>query len=79
MDKYLHLFNGIKQESPIKEKKKEEYYPTFVKAMNEIGYEGYYSYELCHPLPVVNSEKVGMDFVDGCASLACKMMKGLVS
>jgi sugar phosphate isomerase/epimerase len=60
-------------------KKKEAYYPEFVKAMHEIGYEGWYSYELCHPLPVENGEKVGIDFVEQCAGLACKMMKGLVS
>ncbi len=59
--------------------KVEHYLPTFVKAMQEIGYGGYYSYELCHPLPVVNGEKVGIDFVDNCAGLACKMLKGLVN
>ena len=60
------------------ENKVENYYPVFVKAMEDIGYEGYYSYELCHPLPVVNGEKVGIDFVETCAGLACKLMKGLV-
>jgi sugar phosphate isomerase/epimerase len=56
----------------------ETYLPEFVKNMNEIGYEGYYSYELCHPLPLVNGEKVGIDFVEKNAKLACEMMKGLV-
>ena len=28
------------------------YYRDFVRAMAEIGYEGYISYELCHQLPV---------------------------
>lgn len=37
-----------------------------------------YSYELCHPLPMVNGEKVGIDYVEKCAGLACEMMKGLV-
>jgi len=46
--------------------------------MKKIGFEGYFSYELCHPLPVVNSEKVGIDFVEKNAKLACEMMKGLV-
>lgn len=61
------------------EQKAENYLPQFVKAMKDIGYEGYYSYELCHPLPVVNGEKVGIDFVEKNARLACEMMKGLVS
>ena len=60
------------------ENRVENYYPAFVKAMEDIGYEGYYSYELCHPLPVVNGEKVGIDFVENCAGLACKLVKGLV-
>ncbi len=53
-------------------------YPHFVKAMKDIGYTGYFSYELCHPLPIVNGETVGIDFVDQCAGLACEMMKGLI-
>lgn len=56
----------------------DRYLPGFVKAMKDIGYEGWYSYELCHPLPVVKGEKVGIDFVDMCARNACKMMKGLI-
>jgi len=60
------------------EQKAERYLPAFVNAMKGIGYEGWYSYELCHPLPVVNGEKVGIEFVDMCAKNACTMMKGLV-
>jgi sugar phosphate isomerase/epimerase len=60
-------------------KKVEQYMPDFIRAMNHIGYKGWYSYELCHPLPVVNGEKVGIDFVEQCAGLACEMMKGLVA
>jgi len=30
--------------------------------MHEIGYHGYTSYELCHQLPVVNGETVGIEF-----------------
>lgn len=60
------------------EEKAETYLPAFVNNMQEIGYEGYYSYELCHPLPLVNGEKVGIDFVEKNAKLACEMMKGLV-
>ena len=61
------------------EQKAEGYLPEFVKAMKDIGYEGYFSYELCHPLPVVKGEKVGIDFVEKNAKLACEMMKGFVS
>ncbi len=60
-------------------KKVEEYLPDFVSAMRGIGYEGWYSYELCHPLPVVEGIKVGIDFVEDSAGLACEMMKGLLN
>jgi len=53
-------------------------YPQFVEAMNSIGYTGYYSYELCHPLPVKNGEKVSIDYANSCARNACEMMKGLL-
>jgi sugar phosphate isomerase/epimerase len=56
----------------------EDYLPNFVKAMNSIGYEGWYSYELCHPLPIVNGEKVKIDFVENCAGLACELMNGIL-
>jgi len=59
-------------------KKVEQYMPDFIRAMNQIGYNGWYSYELCHPLPVKNGEKVGIDFVEQCAGLACEMMKELI-
>ncbi len=41
-----------------------DYYPVFVEGMREIGYAGYIGYELCHPLPVVNGQKVGLDFAE---------------
>lgn len=74
MDSQDHSDHGDKAD----EQKAERYLPEFVKNMKEIGYDGYFSYELCHPLPVVNGEKVGIDFVEKNARLACEMMKGLV-
>jgi sugar phosphate isomerase/epimerase len=58
--------------------KVEVYYPHFIKAMNSIGYDGWYSYELCHPLPVVNGERVGIDFVEESARCACILMKSML-
>ena len=74
VDTQDHSDHGVKAGEQLAE----NYLPEFVKNMNEIGYEGYYSYELCHPLPLVNGEKVGIDFVEKNAKLACEMMKGLV-
>jgi sugar phosphate isomerase/epimerase len=75
VDTQDHSDHGDKAAEQLAEK----YLPHFVKAMNDIGYEGYYSYELCHPLPLVNGEKVGIDFVEKNARLACEMMKGLLN
>ena len=56
----------------------ENYYADFVQGMRDIGYEGYIGYELCHPLPKVNGEPVGLDFADTNAQLAAEYMRSLV-
>jgi hypothetical protein len=45
----------------------------------DIGYQGYAGFELCHPLPVVNGQTVGIDFVDKNAQLAAEYMRGVVA
>ena len=55
------------------------YYRDFVRSMHEIGYNGYMSYELCHPLPVVNGQTVGIEFAEKNAQLAAEFMKGLIA
>jgi len=54
------------------------YYRDFARAMREIGYQGYTSYELCHQLPVVNGETVGIDFAHKNAQLAAEFMREIV-
>jgi sugar phosphate isomerase/epimerase len=44
----------------------------------DIGYKGYAGFELCHPLPVVNGQTVGMDFVDKNAQLAADYMREIL-
>jgi len=55
-----------------------DYYGYFVKAMKEIGYKGYIGYELCHTLPVVNGQTVGLEFADQCAEGAAIYMRNLI-
>ena len=55
-----------------------EYYRDFVAAMRGIGYKGYFSYELCHQLPVVNGQTVGIEFADRNAELAAEFMRGII-
>jgi len=55
-----------------------DYYAHFVKGMKEIGYHGYIGYELCHSLPVVNGQTVGVEFADQCAEGAAIYMRNLI-
>lgn len=57
----------------------EDFYPAFTQGMLDIGYDGYTGYELCHPLPKVNGETVGIDFVDKNARLAAQYMRGIIA
>jgi sugar phosphate isomerase/epimerase len=56
----------------------ENYYADFVQGMREIGYDGYFGYELCHPLPKVDGEPVGIGFADNQARLAAEYMRGVL-
>jgi sugar phosphate isomerase/epimerase len=56
-----------------------DYYRHFVKAMNDIAYSGFMSYELCHPLPLVNGQTVGIEYAEKNAKLAAEFMKGIIS
>lgn len=56
-----------------------EFYTPFIRAMHEIGYSGYLSYELCHPLPVVNGKTVGIEYPEKSAQLAGEFMRGLIT
>jgi len=53
----------------------ENYYLDFALGMQEIGYDGYIGYELCHPIPDVNGIPVGIDFADLNARLAAEYMR----
>jgi sugar phosphate isomerase/epimerase len=52
-----------------------QYYRDFVAAMRDIGYDGYFSYELCHQLPLENGQTVGIEFAHRNAELAAEFMR----
>jgi sugar phosphate isomerase/epimerase len=54
------------------------YYRDFVGAMNEIGYDGYIGYELCHQLPVVDGQTVGIEYADQNARMAAEFIRELI-
>jgi sugar phosphate isomerase/epimerase len=58
--------------------KPENYYLDFVAGMQQIGYEGYIGYELCHPLPRVDGRTVGIEFADRNAQLAVEYMRMII-
>jgi len=58
---------------------KEDIYLPFIKAMLQTGYQGYIGYELCHPLPVVNGQVVGLDFVDTNTQLGLEYIKSVIA
>ncbi len=55
-----------------------EYYRDFIRAMSDIGYEGYFGYELCHQLPVVDGQTVDINFAHQNAKLAAEFMRNLI-
>jgi sugar phosphate isomerase/epimerase len=55
-----------------------EYYRDFVRSMRDIGYEGYFGYELCHQLPVVNGQTVDIEFAHQNAQLGAEFMRELI-
>src|SRR5262249_21325702 len=55
-----------------------QYYRDFVRAMREIGYADYISYELCHQLPVINGQTVGIEFAHKNAELAAEFMREII-
>ena len=55
-----------------------QYYHDFVHAMRGIDYQGYLSYELCHPLPVVDGQTVDIGYAHQQARLAAEFMRDLI-
>ena len=52
-------------------------YAYFVNLMREVGYEGYFSYELCHPVLNDAHEPLGLEYVDEQVRLAQEYMNAL--
>ncbi len=54
-------------------------YPAFVAALRDTGYQGYLTYEFCHPCLGDNHELAGLDEVARQVELAARYMKKLVA
>jgi sugar phosphate isomerase/epimerase len=69
---------GMHREDGVLTESTNQYYLDFAKAMHSIGYKGYTSYELCHQLPVVDGETVGIEFAHHNARLAAEFMREII-
>ena len=58
---------------------RDNFYLPFLQALLETGYRGYIGYELCHTLPVVAGQTVGIDFVDANARLALEFIRQTIA
>jgi len=54
-------------------------YGHYLRKMKEIGYEGYISFELCHPVLSEAHEPLGLDYVDEQVQLAHEYMHDLIT
>ncbi len=58
--------------------KTREPFVNFIRGLRQAGYSGYMGYELCHPLPVVDGQTVGIEFAEKNAQLAAEFMRGVL-
>ncbi|MEA3345484.1 MAG: sugar phosphate isomerase/epimerase family protein, partial [Chloroflexota bacterium] len=54
-------------------------YPAFLRAMKEIGYEGYFCYEFCHPAVDENHDPVGIELIHEQAAMALEYMRDRIA
>lgn len=54
-------------------------YDAYIALMGEIGYEGYFTYELCHPVLHADHTRAGIDFVDEQVKLAAEYMRNIIN
>jgi sugar phosphate isomerase/epimerase len=69
---------GFERNDGVVGEETDRYYRDFVRSMNEIGYDGYLGYELCHQLPVIDGQTVGIEYADQNARMAAEFMRGLI-
>jgi sugar phosphate isomerase/epimerase len=54
-------------------------YSHFIALMNEIGYNGYFTFELCHPIMHADHTRAGIEFVHEQVKLAREFMNKIVN
>lgn len=69
---------GIDRHDGVVQGETRQYYTDFIRAMHSIDYKGYFGYELCHDLPKVNGETVGVEFAHHNAKLAVEFLREII-
>ena len=54
-------------------------YSNYIQLMNEIGYNGYFTFELCHPLLNEDHTRAGIDFVHEQVKLAREYLANIIN
>ena len=54
-------------------------YPVFLQAMKDIGYDGYYCFEFCHPAVDESNRSLGIDYIDEQAALSMEYMRDRIA
>jgi len=70
---------GMVQLKPLHYGQTPTNYPTFLKIMKDIGYDGYFCYEFCHPAVDENHNPVGIEFIHEQTSMALEYMRDRIA
>jgi sugar phosphate isomerase/epimerase len=69
--------DGVVRQRPIEFDRPLANYPTFIRALKEIGYDGYLAFEFCHPA-LRHHDLQGLAFIDEQTQLAAEYMRNLL-
>lgn len=70
--------DGRVVQRPLQFGEPETNYRAFIRAMKQIGYDGYFCYEFCHPALNARHEPQDRCYVDEQAALALEYMQGIM-
>jgi sugar phosphate isomerase/epimerase len=76
---YYRDANGLVQQRQLEFNRPLPDYTHFIQLMRQVGYDGYFCFELCHPILNDAHEAQGLDYVDNQAKLASEFMSKLIA
>jgi sugar phosphate isomerase/epimerase len=70
--------DGRVRERPYDHEREIVNHPAFIRALKETGYDGYLSFEFCHPSLTPQHEPVGLPYIDEQTALALEYMRDMM-